>query len=695
MIETISRPTSKRRTPSDLADMLYLLKCARQADDVHRRRGIRNVMFYLGLHYGQWTDELKAALSREGRDPNTYNFAQIIVKGHVGNWLMNAIDPKFIDADGDGIDVTNALNKLQKIYYSEKDRYCYKASSLQAFENGLCYRGCEELVIDKPSSDPRSHSLKFEPVRHDLLIFDPNNRTDRISRNSKKAWKMSYLNKEEMCNVFYDKEDEITRAFAESSEDPYNNPIRLNDYDNLDDMIKPGGRRLAVEFFHIEHEYIKKQFFNGVEVPDSGFGIGTIDDITFKMQWAVDQGFELTDEGLITVRDRVPRLYLTTFVPSLGLTLADDLDERQLGEHLPLYAWSYVEKWGLSKGIIDDLIDPCADINKREMAKTKAITQSMINGKPWISEDITPEGGDKEYDEIVQDFNDSSKPIKTPGGVPGNTLFGIVQGGQVNAALYTGTNEKIEFVNRIGSLPPAMQGFQGGNPSGIAIGRQVIEGSIMQRLHTETFITYEHDKNEDWLILAPKIFGGRHNANRKFKGKDGVETIANELVGFEDSGREIILDDLSKLKRIHVIIAESKENDYMKQAQREMDVAALTAITPTPQSDVIRAAFECSLAQRMDFTDDIEKEAVKTACEKRQKLANATADLQILQSISMGMQIQQQMAMQAAGAIPNAQPPVAGNPAATGSAPPGPVQPSNQDTMNSVRTDVPPVERAQ
>jgi hypothetical protein len=218
----------------------------------------------------------------------------------------------------------------------------------------------------------------------------------------------------------------------------------------------------------------------------------------------------------------------------------------------------------------------------------------------------------------------------------------------------------------------------------------------MQRPHTETFIAYEHDKYEDWVILAPKIYGGRHNINRVFKHADGSATVANAFAGYDDQGQEVIINDISKLKRVHVVISEAKENDYLKQAEREMDVAALTAITPTPQSDIIRAPFECSLANRMDFTDDVEKENVKVACEKRMKLANATADLQILQMMSQGMQIKQQMVMMQTGVQPGqpGQTPAVPGPAGVGAPPPPEAANMNpQDQMNQVRSNVPPVAR--
>lgn len=644
----------KKLTPEDLAIETQDWKNARIADNTHRRRGIRNMMAYVGLDEGQWTRTMRANLKRDGRDPKTYNFIQMISRGHIGNQLMNAVDPKLLDREGDGVDTQEALDGMQKAYYANKEQYDYKASGISCFENGLAYRGVEELVIDRPSSNPRKWGIKFESLRPDLVILDPANLTDDISRKAKEAWKMSMLTPEQMLRHFDSKSDDILRAMV--SEDELRSrqfeELSLDMFDDIEGRKKMGNKHLCVEHLHLKEEKcviemaINPLTGEFLEIPKTDCKLDSPEDIAQKQQWAVNQGFMLSDlggiesvllgdHGLPRVKpirkvDYKPILWLTTFCPDLGILLENRRDERQLDGHLPLYAWSFIQKWGISIGLADLLFDPQDDLNKREMAKSKVITQSLLNSKMWMSEDIIPDGSDKTLEEYTDQANDVSKPFITPSGMKGDSLFGVVSGGQVNQAIFQDIGEKADFLNRIGSLPPAMQGFAGNSAeSGVAVGRRVIEGSIMNRLPMETWLQHENYKATDWFLMARKLYSGKHNVNRTFQGGDAEPVELNKIVGYYPDNSPILKNDVSKITRPEVLVLQSKENDYLKQAQREMDVAALQAIPPSPQSDPIRAAFECSLASRMDHTDDEEKEQVLKACKKRIDLANIQADVAI------------------------------------------------------------------
>jgi hypothetical protein len=372
--------------------------------------------------------------------------------------------------------------------------------------------------------------------------------------------------------------------------------------------------------------------------------------------------------------------------------LQNKLDRRQFGQYLPFSDFSFMVQAGISIGLVDFIYGPNDDLNKREMAKIKQLTQAPVN-KMWISEDIVPEGSDKKLNDYVAEASDISKPYITPAGIPGSNLFGIMPGAQLNQGLLQDIAEKTEFINRLGSLPPAMQGIPGNSAeSGIAVGRRVIEGSILQRLQMENYIKHMHHKTRLWVKLALSLFGGTANVNRSFRNADGSVTVLNEFMGYDEDGQEIVRNNLSELRDVEVTIIEAKENDYLKQAQREMDVAALMAIPPSATNDPIRSVFESSLAMRMDFTDEMEKERAEEMCNLRLALAKKTAEAQLVQlDASIASTQMQMMQMQ------NPQPAPVPAPAPAPGGGPGVTIPltaqEDKAMVNAERANVPEVQR--
>lgn len=620
--------------PEDVAYHLQRFKRAKQADDVDRQRGLRNMQAYMSLDNGQWSDQMVAELKRQGRDPKTFNFLQFLVRGHAGNYVMNSVDPRFIDREDDSIDTTEALTALQAAWYSNKERGNYKISLMQCIENGLVYRGVEELVIHRPSNDPKTWLIKFISISPKLVIFDPCNTNDRLSRTSREAWKMSFLTSKQLLRYFPQAENEIMNAvkFRLDRDESEFEEQDLGKFRRMD-LERLGNRELVIEYMHMEDEKVIHDIhISGKVLPVSKHPIGSEADTAFKIDWAARQGMELRDEDITTVVDWEPTLKLTTFCPRLGITLQDKKDERQTG-HLPLYAWSFIQKEGKSIGLIDFLFDAQEDLNKRNMAITKILTQTPIAGKSWVSEDVADGTNGTTINDVVNDLNDSSKPLVVPSGLPGDRMFGISQGMSLPNGLLQDETIKIDFLNKIASLPPAMQGFsERSGESGLHLGRKVLEGTIMQRVPQEWVLQHEHDKAEDWVVIAKKLYSGPHNYNRTFSSAGGTnKVVANRLVGFDENGSDIVKADIGSLDRVDILIIETKENDYLKQARRELDVAALQAMPPTQTNDMVRAAFETSLAMNQDFVDDEEREKARKACDLRYELAMEQAEVQLLQ----------------------------------------------------------------
>lgn len=647
------------------------------ADSADRRRGIRNVNAFCGLGTDQWSEAEANELDMAGRYPKSYNLAQYYANGVAGNLVMNWVDPKFVDKDDDSIGQINRIKKLQRVYYSDKEWGKYKNSAVKTVHNGCIYRGVEELVIDR-TSDPLGR-VRFVQVKQDCIIFDPSNQTDDISRNSKRAHKLIYLSPEEMLIYFPKAEKEIQthlKSLKKVDDDigQRSEPVKAAGPINPRGML--GNKYLCIVTYKIvmEKKRVVLDTESGMVLPETQFDEGSEEDFMAKQMYAMSKGIEIKAEKLWNMDQLVPVNYLVTFCPDLAIVLDSNKDERQLDGHLPLYCWSLIMKAGKSLGVVDLSLEAQKSINRREMAKDKTTDMTPWLGKSWFHGALFDDASANAEQDFIRDFNDSSKPIKIPSTAPigsQNSYFGIMQGSQMPAGLFQDEQWKITLLNLICYLPPVLQGAAGGSSeSGILFGRKVIEANVVQQMPAKNLEQHENYKAEDWVITAIKLYGGRGqaekiaNLNRSFKDAPevgGESFTVNTLSGVDAEGNPVIDDDISQLKRVQVIISQAKENDYLKQAKREINIAALGAIPPSATNDMIRAAFEVSLAKSMDQSDEVEKKNIESACTLRFQLAMTTGQ-------SMLMQLQNQM-------NPPAAPPGAQGGAA---APPGAGAPSGQ-----------------
>jgi hypothetical protein len=633
---------------------------AKTVDNDDRVRGIRNTMAYLSLNSGQWPEEIMHELKLAGRNPNQYNFLQYLIRGHGGNLLMNWVDPTFQLRDSGPLDAVEALGK---IWYANKEQNNYKADSISCYEDGYCYRGVQELRIKRPSRNPRDWSIEFPCIRSDLVIFDPHNLTDRISRNAKRAWKMGMYTAGEMIRIWDHRGDDILRAQyrMDKKEGDRFERIDLDKFESLD-YPQMGNSWMVVEKLWIRDMRVKTRYLstNGIPdlfnpIPDFGAKMGSPEDVMLIQDWAARNGYGLDGLDVMELTDWQPVNWITTMAPHLGIMLEDRKDERQLNGHLPLYAWSFIQKRGKSVGLVDLLWDVQQDFNKRQMAKTKGLTQTPIWGKTVISEDIVDENSDRTLEQVVAEANDCSKPLVAPSGLPIDRLFQVMQGTNIPSGLLQDEGFKLELADRIASLPMAMQGIMSrSGQSGLHFGRSVIEGSVMQRMPTEWIHQHENDKAEDFVIMGIKLFGSRAQVNREFRYNKGREAVRiNEFVGYDADGKEQWRNDISKLKRVEVIIGQTSENQFMQQARAEAASAALQSIPPTPENAPLRASFEVELALNMQHKDDESKE-------RTNRLTNMY--LQLVEAGAQARLAQIQGAAQQMGAPPGGQP---------GAAPPG------------------------
>ena len=622
------------KDPNGIIDMNHRFQQAKATDYQDRLRGIRNMNAYLNDALPQY---LKSALQAENRQEQNFNLLLFIIRGHVGNVLMNWFDPKFVGRQNESAE---ALDALSDIYLSQKELYNYKASAASCYENGYVYRGVEQLIIDKPNSNPRNWGIKFVNHRPDMVVLDQMVYDDKISRHAKEAWIIHYFTPSRiirtwgMPNTSTERDILLRLQRDEFKAAAFDKPTRKL-YDTVE-SARYGHSYQVVEWQHIEYEKKVRRFLkNGIEMPDSGYEIGTLEDISFVQQWAQARGIELSDDMVLTFKDDVPCMYNTPFIPDLNILIDNRKDFRQLDGCLPLYAWSFTQKNGVSLGLVDYEWDVQQDFTKRELAKTKLITKTPIAGKPWIRRDMFENKDD--FDDAVDNYTDSSVPLIIPESAPPVPEgFGFIQGTQFPPSILQDETFKLMLAERIGMLPPALQGrSERTSDTGVAIGRKVVEANTMIKQESESIIQHENDKHEDWLKMAIKLFGSSVNMNRMFQSMGGKKkTVINEPIGTDENGKMIVRNDIGSLTRVGVIITQAKENDFVSQIRMEKAVAGLQAMIPSDTNTLNRAAMEYTIVTSNDYATDEDRERSKRIADLQLEIVETKGklDLKVLKS---------------------------------------------------------------
>jgi len=650
----------------DIQELIFIYNDIKSKHRSDTERAKENFLLYAPTgSYQAWNSSVLGMFAEEDRDPAHYNFMQMYVDGNAGNLFMNKVDPNFVDAGDDDVDTSDALEALKNAWYSDKALFRYDTQFLISVINGCIYQGVEEIKIVRTPDYPLGR-IKFEAISPLMMLFDPDVVSDDIARASKRAWKRFYLTPKDIQAFFPDKAKLVEYVVTQN----------LMSGDGRDAPTVPqseiwGRKYEVVEYYHIVKEkgYIAYDIGNGVQLPNfDDVEFGSEGDFYKKLDWAVSQGFELHPQNIKEVEHPKEVLYVTTFVPALGIVLQHKKDERQISNHeggvrLPFFAWSYIRKHGKPIGLIDIGKDMQKDLNKREVTKSKFIEKTPIGGKVFIHPMAVGEDPNR-IEEVVENFTDPSKPfILDKDAPPGMRLVETWNGPQLNPVLFQDEGMKINIMDKILRLPPAMQGQPGkSGETGVLFSRKVIEGSIMQTAPNEFLRDYQLQKFDAWVQLAIKIYGGSTederiaNYNRVFMLDDGKKFIANAFVGVDESGNDIVVNDISKLKRVQVMVVEGKDNAYLKQAKRELDIAFLQAMPPTPTNAGFRAIAEADLVKNMDGITEDQKKQIEEMAELSISLAKMQllAQVQQLQlQIQQAQSIQQQQQLAALGQVQN------------------------------------------
>lgn len=625
----------------------------READQVNRIRGIRNALAVANIEGSAFSNSEIDQLNRNGQSVDGYSLLSKYLRGVAGVYLSNWYDPKFSASSESKIPI-DTMRMLEEVYVSDKDVNDYKSSSSQCIWDGLTYRGVEEIFIKRPVlSDPRTWSIGFRPIRAESIIFDPGNTHDRISRKSQRCVKFSYYSQQELEQIYPDKKTEIRDAeWKRIEENDFQDSRGIRDAVLDPEKRSRNNRFQCVEYYHIENEYTKTRIHTKTytPIPDFGTKWGTEEDRVALIAWGAMNGVSVDENDIHTVEDVDPVLYVDVWIPELNVVLDSGKDERQLGGHLPFYAWSYFETMGTSIGLVDQLWGCARDFDAREKSKTKWIEKTPVD-KLVVDPKIVNNDSAKLHS-LQQELSDGSKPIISDASLPigaADRMIKMVKGGNIPQAILHDEAQKLNLMNDISGLTPALQGMtERSGESGDLYGRKVIEGGIQQKYPMMSLQQHEHDKVSDWLKLVPKVYGGPANYNRRFR-KPGTRDfiMANEFLGYDDFGNPMVENDFSAIDRVEITIGKSSESDFMQQAMREDALRGMQYMQPSDTNGEIRAAIENSLALNMRFGSDEQKREVEAAVERRtlvEKL-KSEAMIQNLEAQIAGSNVQEGQAV--------------------------------------------------
>lgn len=644
---------------------------AESADDYDRNRALLNLNLYMPTSaWAMFPGEIRQQFREQGRKPSKYNLIPNYVDGHTGMLISsNAVDPKFVDNEADDLDTTQTLQAMQKAYYADKNLFNYQKSHNAAVLNGCIYRGVEELRISRSFMDPLGRPY-FESISPTSVIFDPTAvHTDDLGMESKECWKRFYLYPREIMEMYPEQAENVNGYLSRQS-----NFSQSTSYVDVPDELVWQNKYMVVEWYNIVTEVVEvaveKEFM--LTLPNKkGVKFGSEEDFVYKKDFFQrERGIELNPANISVRKKKKDALYVTTFAPGLSITLQNKRDERQVRKpdgstRLPYFVWAFSQKNGKTSGVVDTIADAQEDINKREAARTKFITQT-----PQQKIIVHPDAyGDDmaKREELTKNLNDPATPFYLDEGAPvGVPLITNINGVQLPPALFQDEQFKIQLMDRMSAFNQAMQGLEGkSGESGVLFSRKVIEGNTLNKTRADRLQDYQMQKFEAWFQMARKLYGGdsederKVNLDRTFVDGKGGKTVLNKVEGYTPFGDPVISNDVSKLKRVNVIISETKENDYMKQMKREINIALSQALGPTtPQNMGYKAILDAALVGSIDDISPEQKSELEEmsnlsveSAKKQLMVNNANLDMQ-LQQINGMMQSQGTEQMMGGGGIP-------------------------------------------
>ena len=592
---------------------------------------------YSGQEHGQWNPEAYSKLVKEGRHANQYNLIKNKVESLAGYFLNNLYDVDFVPVDGRYSDLTQLLKKL---FYSDRELMSWNNSYLKFVIDYLIHCGTEEMIISTRYSP--FGNIGFERVMPGHLIVDPTWVTD-CGWDLKIVWKVAYLDAQQIKQRYSVDEDVIDaqiNLINMTGQQYIGGDFEVGNIPNKDLNTSYGTKWRVIEQHEIrrekkEIEVVMDQDGTVHEVPDI--------DNDAKREWAILNQIDFS-AGVMSRKIDVNNYYRTSTCRELLPTVV--LEEVkpiiQIGR-LPFFRKSSARINGRDSGLVEVLMDVQQTINKRE-SLIDAMIANSASGAKMIDPSIV--GNDVEaLKELKLNYNNPSYTgLSKPGEIAsGRKHVEEFPRTQFPQDMINELNRMWEVADRISKSPAAWDARnEGSNINGVLFARMSKQAEVNSTVQMMGLESHWHDKGEAYMLLSKLLYAGIY---REFKDagakEDNNPTIkVNDTQNTQD-GKQVTLNDISKLPRHKVIVSQSPQGVNNRETDRELNSELLRVI---PGQNPVSRALAVRNVMKTLPTSTQERKEFEAAASIEFELAMSSATAQVSQFKAQQAQAEAQVA---------------------------------------------------
>lgn len=546
--------------------------------------------------------------------PIVYNQLKTSERTILGMFLQNKYDIKFTAVEPGDQDMSDVLEQL-RIWESNRNDDLNKDLSTvrDAWAGGTAYQEC--WVETAPGKDPVIRTQNLNPF---AVYFDPNSK-DLISRKDAAFVDVdSWLTEEEMVEKWPESADFIKeglRAYSPNS-NGYEAVNKAIDQDHESRIERNGTYRVTERYFRLN----RKVFFYLNEKENVRTNIDKEDLEAYKADYpshrvqseskeelwlaiaceAVVQGLAGSDYKAENQRLKVDNEEDEDAVDGLQYLYLGPYHSQPVDPADGKVIWPIIEMVaeslnGEPQGFVEHEFDPQSVINSMIANKVHSAKHASSQSKLI---DYTAFKDENEAKAASKYHSDADRAFQVKPGRLSDAMAPI-EHKQVTQDNDDSLGLAMEFLDKISSTPPAMQGQNEGNVSGVLnaqrieqshIQLQVLIKNFRQFLRTKNMLRYaywrQYYTNEMvFRVLEP-------SDEMKQNGQDFMvlnqQVPAKDPYGYEIPGEVEVLNDINSMVYDIVVDESQKSTTYRYKTQSQL---AEMMQSPAVQNDPVLSAY--------------------------------------------------------------------------------------------------------
>lgn len=590
----------------------------------HHRRLNRNHNFFSGLHGGQWFANDAAEADSSDRIRHTLNLIMPSIEQIVGDLMSNPHSVDFVTDDSSYVGDADLMKQLFDADYSLGH---FKTAITEYQRDVLIHTGV--LQIYPNYSHHSKGNIGLRRVSPLNILTDPFWQTDDTA-DCGYAFQAPWASIEgirDLCRANAKTSEAVEFAYKTFQSHGVNTAIDVSEQRR--DITSEFYNQESQQFRVIECYYMVSEKVSKVQRNSDKASLGMFS----KKELALAKVDELHghQNGVMysVIEDTIAVCRVFTFVPGLddSLVIADGLYPIQMGR-LPFIFRSTHNNLGERQGLVDMLIGPQVEINKRESSASEVLDRTARANVEYESDAF---GDDSTMERDYADrFMKTGQMLKVaPGALSENK---IRKSAPVVAPtdLWSATDRAVAFMDRILGLTAARQGETKSHDSAIMFSDQVAQAEIkMFLLNTGLSDTLEQ-LGDMYFYGAKDLYVG--DTRKILNPKNGKITEINKISIVD--GRPVISNEIASLPRFVVRIEQAKHGLTVRKRYLTM----YTELGKSVRNPLLAARYELEQVRFLGLPD-AKVEQMEEECEiflllnKKQMLAQvAQLDLQIAQA---------------------------------------------------------------